>query len=75
MSISSASYHLGRKIDADALRRLERRDQISIAAPELQNALPRWNQKLIYLGESAMIVIARTAASVTVPIRDPLVAI
>lgn len=75
MFIASASYHLRRKIDSDADRWVERRDQISFAAPELENALSRLNQKPINLAESAMIIIAGSAASITVPILDSPIAI
>src|SRR6266481_3939929 len=75
MFASRARNHLRREIYPYSFRWFQRREQISVAASHFQDPLTGRNQKLIYLGKSAMVVVTGFPARVAIPVSNALIAV
>jgi hypothetical protein len=69
--------HLGfrRKDIVDVAGLVASSEEVTLSTSYFWDALTWWNQKLIYLGKSAMIVVTGFSPRVAIPVRDSLVAV
>lgn len=56
MPLARALKHPPREIHSDTNAWLERRQQVAIPAPDLQDAQPAWDEELEHAGKPAMVV-------------------
>src|SRR5437588_9213245 len=75
MFASCARNHLRREIYSDTFGWFQRCEQVAVTASHFENALTRRNQKLIYLGKSAMIGVTGFPPRVAIPVSNAFVAI